>query len=460
MALIEFWDSVFHDVDMKALCASSIPVKGKAYSNPCRLLEIYGNTTNRVMKTFHRANHSYTDEQIAMQCFPYIPGVTVSLGEGVYHPPFVWNDCEPEFVAHNFTYTTNAIYRILNNLAENGVIQSNCVDNLLDDACLLITQAYRSNGGDTIRWINNNINMFMVSKVIEIILGKEVYDSKYQEVELTTHTLQNALDMVKEHINLTPKQQMALALGKGIAFLEKHSGGRRLTLEVANTVREIAYQYTEKGMVIDDRDKLLDRIYSSKGTGNNITMCVILDDTAESVDDLLWIQQLLESCPHFYVTLLLNTAQVSVNFANHMLEKVIKSPFFSTLASSIGGQVKITRTYCPLISFQSNLLDVAARNAIDEADIVFVKGLNFFETCQISHKDVFHSFVVYGPVSRLYTGYDDFAGIFTFIPAGLTGYQHNEKNSDIVSLKAVYRRPVEAAEVSHIDKISKLEQPY
>jgi hypothetical protein len=281
--------------------------------------------------------------------------------------------------------------------------------------------------------------MFLVSKVVEILLGKHLYDSEYQETERTTKVLQLALNMVAEHVTLTPKQQMGLALGKGIAFLEKHSVSPRLSRNVANTIFETSDQYVEDRIDIDDRDKLLDKIRVADESGVGIIMCAILDDTAESVDDLLWIQQLTVLYPTFRVNLLLNTAQISINFASHMLSMVLKSQYFRPLAKRLGSQVRVTKTYCPLISLQSNLLDSAAKEAIQEADFVFVKGLNFFETCQHHHKDVFYSFVVYGPISRLYTGFNDFSGIFAFLPAGVVGYEHNNDKSKIETLRAIHR---------------------
>ncbi|HEX9639902.1 MAG TPA: hypothetical protein VGB13_01160, partial [Candidatus Krumholzibacteria bacterium] len=49
----------------------------------------------------------------------------------------------------------------------------------------------------------------------------------------------------------------------------------------------------------------------------------------------------------------------------------------------------------------------------------------FFETCQIAHKDSFHGFVVFGGVSRSYTGLCDFDPVFVHLPAGTTGYKHD-----------------------------------
>ena len=63
-----------------------------------------------------------------------------------------------------------------------------------------------------------------------------------------------------------------------------------------------------------------------------------------------------------------------------------------------GNQFKVTKIYCPFISFQTNYLPPNAKRVIKESDVVYIKGANFFETCQIPEKKSFHVFVVFGPI--------------------------------------------------------------
>jgi len=439
MSIIEFWDGATLDVDIRSIASTAVPVKGKLYTNPCRLLDIYGNTSHsKSGSQICLGMRNYSDEEINSIFLPKIPGVTLHLGEGIYHPPFIWSDCHPTAIATSFTYSTNAIYRILSNLAESGHLPENEIEPLLDRACLLLTSVYKSNQHSILKHMNNNLNMYLISKVVEVLVGKKTYDVEYQEMGLTSKALKFALTIVEEHAGLTPKQQMALALGKGVAFVERHAQSSFLSKKILQSISEVTYKYTENGIAIDDRDKLIEMIVSANEGGRKITMCAILDDTAESIDDLLWMQQLIVLYPYFNINLLVNTAQVSINFASHMLDAVFQSRIFLALAVRLGSQLTITRTYCPLISLQSNLFDASARKAILEADFVFVKGLNFFETCQLKDKDVFHSFVVYGPISRTYTGLPDLAGVFAFLPAGVAGYEHSVDPSRVSTLATIW----------------------
>jgi hypothetical protein len=113
---------------------------------------------------------------------------------------------------------------------------------------------------------------------------------------------------------------------------------------------------------------------------------------------------------------------------------VLADPAFRVLAQKFGTRLRVEYTYCPLISFQTTLLTPDAKNWIAQADAVFVKGANFFETLQIPEKETFYAFVVYGPVSRACTGLNDFDAVWAHVPAGCVGYRFAEDGSVAKSL--------------------------
>ena len=152
-------------------------------------------------------------------------------------------------------------------------------------------------------------------------------------------------------------------------------------------------------------------------------------------------RQLIESFPFLKVRLLVNTAQISINFSSHMLKEVWQSPSFLSLVSRLGTQFFVIPMYCPFISFQTSYLPPQAQQVIQEADAVFIKGANFFETCQIPEKETFYGFVVYGPISRAYSGLRNLDGVFAYVPVGSSGYYHRDKNAGgIVSLASVVKQ--------------------
>jgi hypothetical protein len=425
MSKIEFWSGFYADVDKTVIATNSVPVKGTIYNDPTRFLDIYGNPPSMQNIAKSRAGllkQLPSDEEIITRFLPTIPGLHIQIGKTIRQPPFIWQECSGEMMVANFIYNTNAIYRILNSLQSQSLLPSIPLDSLIDSTCVLLSHIYRSNHYTVMQSINNNINMFLISRVIEELVSPAVYNSLMQEVDVTNKSLRLALDMACEHAELGTKELMSISIGKGIAYLEKHIASGQVTKRALENIHELSYSFVEHRLAIDDRQQLINRVHNAAVCGKETTMCAILDDTAESVDDLLWIQSLIKQYPTFKVNLLLNTAQISINFSSSMMTAVLGNPVFKVLASRLQEQVFLTETFCPLISFQPNFFGPEARQAVANCDFVYIKGMNFFETCQLVDKDTFYSFVVCGPISRSLTGLKDMDAVFCYIPKDKTGY--------------------------------------
>ncbi len=426
-SVVEFWPGLTAEVNIAALQSKAIPVKGITYQRPERFLEIYANTQCD-------SGNKMPWEEIVHYYLPRIPGVAFELSEHVHQPPFAWREASVNQLAFSFTYNTNAFYRILSLLATRKQIQASQVDKLLDAACLTLSRLYRAERSSLIRNINNNLNMYLISKVIERLVGKDVYDAELQELDVTSAALAHSLSQAHEHMHLSPLEKMGIALGKGVSFTESRMKGGCLDKSNSDEVRRLSYQYYNQTLAIDHRNKLLKMIEDGGYGKNSFRLVAILDDATETVDDLLWIQDLLTKYQFLQVQLLVNTAQISINFSSHMLNQVWAAKCFYDLRLKFGSSLSVTEIYCPFISFQTNYLPPVARHAIETADAVFVKGANFFETCQILDKETFHSFVVFGPNSRFYTGLSDYAAIFAHVPVGAVGYEHGAPNGRSRSL--------------------------
>lgn len=438
MSVIEFWEGNKVDIDYDKLAQDSLSVKGKRYHNPCRALEIFGNLTNLDVERNLEFSFKLSNIFIRKSHLALPSGFKIPLNDGVYHPPFVWKDCSPNALSINFTYMTNALYRILTGLVDHNLLLDEKVGNLLDEACLKLCKIYKLNNGYIMKNINNNINMFFISKVIESLVGPKIYNCEFQEMELTSEALERTLNSIDSYISNSLLQQMALALGSGITFFENFiSEKSNDTNSNKVLIEERMYSYLEKAIVIDHRKHLIERIETANDSGKDITMCAILDDTSETVFDLLWMQHLIKRNVHLKLNLLLNRAQVSINFSSNMIQKILTNRHFKFLASKLNSQVFLYHTYCPLISFQTNILMKDAWYVINNSDFIYIKGLNFFETCQIKNKDTYYAFVVYGPVSCLYTGLNDFDAVFAFVPEGEEGFRHDKDQTKIKTLSEV-----------------------
>jgi hypothetical protein len=443
---VEFWPGMSAEIDGRRLARSAIPVKGVSYHSPLRFLEIYANSASSGIQSETSAfgsSFAVKDigwENIEKLFFPRIPGTEVVLGDSIPQPPFAWRQADAQYLALSFTYNTNAFFRIFSELCERGRIAPSDVEPLLDKACAVLTGLYRSRSHFLIRNINNNFNMYLISKVVESLVGKRCYDSERQEFPSTRRSLAAALMMAPDHQHLPIVEKMGVALGKGVSFMESRMHKGVLGKGAMTDAKETMYRFYHRSIVIDHRLKLLDMISNVGTKKSSFALAVILDDATETVDDLLWLQDLIQCFPFFKVRLLVNTAQISINFSSQMLKEVWRSPCFRQLVSKLDSQFLVVPIYCPFISFQTSYLPPQAKEAIRAADAVFVKGANFFETCQIPEKDTFHAFVVYGPISRAYSGFCDLDGVFAHIPAGRSGYYHREKSfGGIVNLDSVIK---------------------
>src|ERR1041384_1112387 len=434
---VEFWPGNSGNIDIQALADSAVSVKVVSYHSPLRFLEIYANAPAAYEVAASRSPSSAQADlpwKQIQECFmPRIPGVHVRLGADVPQPPFAWRDADAEYVALSFTYDTNALFRIFNTLADEGKIASADVDLFVDKACRLLTNLYKAQDHFLIRNINNNFNMYLIAKVVEFLVGKKLYDSERQELPTVRKSLAVALSLALDQAHHSTIEKMGIAVGSGVCFMESRMRDDTKRSASINEIQSVGYQYYKKTLAIDHRSRLLEMIVEAGIRKSSFTLAVILDDATETVVDLLWLQDLMERFSFFKAILLVNTVQISINFSTHLLEEVWQASLFRPLVSKLNSQFLVTKIYCPFISFQTSLLPAVAVRVIEQADAVYIKGANFFETCQIPEKETFYAFVVHGPVSRSCTGLRDLDGVFAHIPAGTAGYRYREPGSDSVS---------------------------
>jgi hypothetical protein len=430
--IVNFWDGKTAEIELETLARSALPVKGVLCPNPLRFLEIYAEgSPDSIVSSGGRTGGipDLSIQGIERTFLRGIPGGIARLTE-ISLAPFTWRDADPEFLAVSFTYNASAFFRIFSGLQRAGKIPVEAVNTLVDQACQLLTRIYKANSFFVIRNINNNINMMLISRTVEFLVGKQVYDADMQEMDITSRSLSASLLLATENLDLPLKDLMGLAVTKGIAFIESRLGVAGLGRFEANQVRDVTWR-RGRNLAIDDRDVLISMISNAGHQENSFDLVVIFDDAAESVDDFLWIMTAITQFPFLKITLIVNTAQISINFSEQMLDRIQRAPCFRGLATHWGDRLKVLTIYCPLISFQTEFLPLEAREAIAGSNAVFVKGANFFETCQIQDKPAFHAFVVYGPVSRRYTGLHDFDPVFVFVPAGRLGYARTTSSMQV-----------------------------
>jgi hypothetical protein len=148
-----------------------------------------------------------------------------------------------------------------------------------------------------------------------------------------------------------------------------------------------------------------------------------LDDNGELVWDLLLIQFLLEANPNLSITCVVNEIPVTnnVNVASllHCLEKqtdhpnVLESERFEYLGES---------NELPAVDLR--FISPQLRKHLEEADIILVKGVSFFEKLQYLPAPTYYMFTVYSATSRILTGLQRYSGVFARIGPHLCAFSH------------------------------------
>jgi hypothetical protein len=421
---LELWPGCEVAIDAKRLAQSAIAVKGCRFDNPMRFLEIFAND-----KSVPDGLPAHRNEQhwssFTRRLFPNIPGVKFVLGPDYFQPPYCWKDADPRHICRSFTYNTNAFFRIFLNLRDRGYLANIDVAKLLDRACRTLAYIYKANDSFVLKHINNNINMYLISKTVELVVGKRVYDAEYQEMDSTRTALAVALQTSFAAQTLSTSQKMNLAVRRGVSFIEERFC--RTDTQVSREHQENSLWQFDERMAIDHRQSLINMIERNGRSKDAFSLVVVLDDATETVADLWWLSDLLGMFPFLVVHLIVNTAQISINFSADMVVPVLRHPSLRFLADLWGTRLRLVRTYSPFISFQTRFLTPDVRELIANAGAVFIKGANFFETLQIAPKDTFYGFVVYGPVSQTCTGLSDYQSVWAHVPAEEIGYRFSTK---------------------------------
>lgn len=442
---VEFWPGKTAELDFAALAVSAIRVKSVSSPFPLRSLELYLDTA--LHNVFGRPQPRLGDSdtlsftRIKNRILPVSGGMVLKIGDDVPQPPFAWRDADPVELGLSFTYNTNGFFRILKNLRQAGLVEESDVPRLLDDACLLLAALYRADDHSLIRNINNNLNMYLIPKVIEHVVGKACFDADLQELATTRSAVDQAIALAQRRRHLPTLAKMKISLGMGISFMEGRLRRGQLTRDNIDQVETCSHRFDESKLAIDHRSQFLNMISNAGRSSRHFSLAVVLDDAAESVDDLLWLQDLAQQYSFLRIHLLVNSRQVSINFSFHLMHQIWRAPVFHELTSRIGSQVLVTVIDFPLISFQTNYLPMSALRVINEADAIYIKGANFFETCQFREKETFYAFVVYGAMSRRYSGLNDFDGVFAHVPCGSVGYIHNAAGRPPIRLKDIVAPP-------------------
>lgn len=176
----------------------------------------------------------------------------------------------------------------------------------------------------------------------------------------------------------------------------------------------------------------IDKFIKKLDTTNNLTM--ILDDNGESIFDLFLAQTILQNYPHIKINFLINKFPVSINISADTFETALQSSIFKKLREfRQDGRARVLFQNCPFNSFQTTHLTPETVATIKQADFIYVKGQNFFESFDTSLADTFYAFVSSSDMNIKLTGFNKGDGIFVCLEKDQQRF--SVRNNLITSLK-------------------------
>jgi hypothetical protein len=148
-----------------------------------------------------------------------------------------------------------------------------------------------------------------------------------------------------------------------------------------------------------------------------------LDDNGELVWDLLLIRLLLEVNPHLSITCIANespiTNNVNVTVLLHYLRE--QSDHLSLLEDE---RFEYIGEPNELPAIDLRFISPRLKKQIEEADVILVKGVSFFEKLQYLPAPTYYLFTVYSETSKLLTGLERHRGVFARIGPHLCCFSH------------------------------------
>lgn len=146
-----------------------------------------------------------------------------------------------------------------------------------------------------------------------------------------------------------------------------------------------------------------------------------LDDNGELVWGLLFIRYLLDANPNLVITCVVNDIPVTNNCNTATVFHFLKTrgSFLNLLQDT---RFCIFREPNELPAIDLRFISSRLKTCIEEADIILVNGVSYFEKLQYLHVPSYYLFTVYSEVSRILTGFERYSGIFVRVGPHLCGF--------------------------------------
>lgn len=407
-----------------------------------RILSVSGN--QNMLRKFPKATKNEEAHRLIDILFnPFIKDfsnkISVKKGFSIYDinnlPPYSFELASPKKINHTFQWVDTNVKINIEDYTLPLKIEELVVKDLVYSSLEIYSYLLKHNNYFLAKNINFNYSMFFQDRILELVLGKQIYDfNKTINNGKTSNEI--ALNFIRGFENLTFQQLFFYSVFVGIIWTSLEEKQKSFLdhkdNELSNIESEIA-KY-KKSWGINHSDKFIKDIVN---TSEHKNIIVILDDNGESVIDMAIFQKLLTENQLIDIAFVLNETPISNNISLQVFLSLICDEYFANIRKFMAiGRIKIILENQPFRSFELKYLSSKFFTQLNHADLVYIKGVNFFETLQSINKERYYCFTVYGMTSSLLTGFDERTGILVNINEDQLGFTYN-KSDEIKTLKNV-----------------------
>ncbi len=337
--------------------------------------------------------------------------------------PFSLKLASPQKLAHTLGWIDTNIKVKLETIGNTLRMRPQIIQQLAEMALKAYSYLVKMDDFTLAHSMNFNFSMFLQDKILNIMLGDALYLDSEQAETRGKLSNQIALQLFKEMGELSYEQICAMSTFMGVVWTSTVEIQKEFESnpESALTIIESQLKSKQNDWCINHIDKFISDI----GSNEHGTVVVILDDNGESAIDMALFQRLLIDFPFLKLKFIVNLFPVSNNISLNIFQALLYDEYFLPMKQYFTeGRVKLLLEEQGFRSFEIDYLKLETQLSIENANLTYIKGVNFFETLQIPSTIRYHCFTVYGPTSILLTGCGEGKGVFAKLQSGQTAFTY------------------------------------
>ena len=338
--------------------------------------------------------------------------------------PFPLRLAPPEKIMHTFLWIDTNIKVNVERITAPYNIPLFAIQQIVSSAFKIYCYLVKKEDYQLARSINFTHSMFLQDRILNLIFGDEIYLNENRLQERGKLANQIALQLLKGLGNLSYRQLCTLSVFMGVIWTSREDTQKAFFTSPESTLGDIDSELDiqRKNWCIDHIDQFIQDMENDE----TVSVAVVLDDNGESVFDIDLFQRLLNDTVNLRVIFVVNRYPISNNIDLTTFQTLLSDSYFKNLRDHfIQKRARLCVEEQVFRSFELAYLRPETRLVIKQANAVYIKGANFFETFQIPDTIRYHCFTVHDRTSMLLTGCARSSGVFVKLNAGQSGYTYH-----------------------------------